>query len=120
MSGDLRTDVAAELMREACRAAVRPGFYRFQFVKGAPTVGACIGQDENGWSVVVDGCAYPPHPDPALAQMLLDVWAHGRPCSEADYRYLVAVADHAKVHDTEAPQAKPRERYDPLTAKPIF
>lgn len=50
------------------------------------------------------------------------VWPYvaGRPITEAEYRYLVALSKHAKAWDPALPEAKPTQPINPLTAPVPF
>lgn len=117
---DLRTDVARELMREGIRMRATPGFFLARLTRGGPYVAVCVERAEQGWRAIVNGEAGNWHPDPALAQGvdLAAMW--GTEVSEGDYRLVAERAAWARQYDTDAPEAKPLERYDPATARPIF
>jgi hypothetical protein len=117
---DLRSSVAAELMREMVRQRAKPGFYLVRLVDGGPLVSAWVQQAEEGWRAIVNGYPMPWHPDPAYAGMLSLVALRGQPCTEGEYRFRLQQAEWAQAHDADAPEAKPMERYDPATARPVF
>jgi hypothetical protein len=117
---DLRSAVGRELLREHCRATASPGFFRLRLAAGAPWVAACVTEGREGWRTAIDGAVHDWHPDPALAKGLLEICLHGEPITEAEYRYLLARAEWCRANDPGAPEATPKERFDPLTSRPIF
>lgn len=119
-SDDIRTDVAQELIREGIRMRAKPGFYLARLVEKGPLVAIWVQQSEQGWRTIVNGTPGGWHLDPALAQGVDIAAMHGHPCDEAEYRYREEQAHWCQMHDTDAPEAKPLERYDPATARPIF
>ena len=119
-SDDIRTDVAQELIREGIRMRAKPGFYLARLVPHGPLVAIWVQQDEHGWRAIVDGNCGHWHPDPAQARGVDIAAMKGQPCAESEYRFRLERNRWASQHDTDAPEAKPLERYDPATARPIF
>jgi len=107
-----------------------PGTYRTRLIKHGPWVPvrifracACTigGEILHDWSPRCD--RYPPIRALVDGQEWwapLDIWNRCRPISEAEYRYLVAVAEHARDHDPGAPEAKPRRAVNLGEMPPIF
>ena len=112
---DFRTSVALELLREECRASVRPGFYKMKLARGGPWVAVKLEKAGEGWRAVVDGVASDWHPDAPLAKHVLQTRLHGVPITESIYRYLLAYAEWCRANDPTAPEANPAERYDAAT-----
>lgn len=95
------------------------GYFALALVRGGWRVPARIVRDDNGWSAEVDSEMQLGHPDPALATMLANVWHGGMKISEADYRWLLAIKDHARQHDPDHPCLSPRKKIDPRRLKPF-
>ena len=103
-----------------------PGLYRLKLVRGGPWCGVRI------W--------YGAPPDPDQPGALLDrshrwqasingnpcpidqvwPWAAGRRIDQAEYRYLIALSQHAKAHAPELPEADPTKPIDHLRVRPPF
>ncbi len=100
----------------------QPGWFKRRLVKGGVFVPARI------W---IDG-----ETDPDTGELLSDErlrcevngrsadpheewqWLAGAPISEAEFRYLTAVAAHAGWHQPDQPQANPRRPIDWMTVRP--
>ncbi|MGH7746567.1 MAG: hypothetical protein ACREQ5_17675 [Candidatus Dormibacteria bacterium] len=96
------------------------GYYRTKLVRGGVFVpvklwwGAPIDPEDYSqtldrsprWQALVDGELFMGN--------VLDVWAFcaGRQISEAEYRFMVARASHARTYDTGHPSAEPRRPVD--------
>ena len=97
------------------------GHYWRRFVKGGPKVpvklwhGAPLdpvtGEElERGhrWQAIVNG-------EPVTGETeVLETWIScaGHPIGEAEYRYLLALKNHAVQHEPEMPEAAPNSRID--------
>jgi hypothetical protein len=106
----------------AQRRAVWPpeqGFFAIALAKGAWHVPAQIVQDGEGWHAEVNGEIHPSHHEPVYAPMVATLWHSGLKISEADYRWLSAIRDHARQADPEHPCLHPRRAIDPRRLSPI-
>lgn len=100
------------------------GTYQMRLVKNGPWVGVLIEfaqppDPENPaerldrslrWMAWVDG----------RPREVMDIWPWccGRPISLAEYRFLLARADHAEKYEPDSPFADPRRAVDLMTVKP--
>lgn len=97
------------------------GFYKRRLTKGGPFVGAvifypCPFYFENGEMTVERS-------RPLLCRVngewrdVLDQWTWlcGQPISEAEFLYLLALAEHAAAYEPDLPEANPRAKIDRLT-----
>lgn len=98
----------------------RPGYFMIRLVRGGPPVAAAICHDAKGWYVIIDGVEKRPAPEPWDAEDMSRVWHYGREVPEEEYRFRVATAEHARVHDPSHPAAKPDQAVDFLNSKPVF
>lgn len=96
------------------------GFFAIRLVKGGALVPAAIVQDAEGWHVVINGERHPPDADPWHAFGMSKVWHYGREIDEAEYRFMLARAAHAREHDPTHPTANPEQPISLADMKPIF
>lgn len=116
-----------------------PGYYATRLVKGGPRVAVRIwfgsaiidGEEQDrapGWYCEIDGATTWSERDkdtgyecsvPFDAGRVWPFCAKDR-IDEGEYRYLLAMATHAKEHETDHPAATPRERIDVRQMAPIF
>lgn len=102
-----------------------PGHYKRRLAKGAPYsvfyIAHQVARDPDSgeildrsphWIALVNG-------EPVD---VFSIWpdCSGEPISEDEYRFLLADHRHAVRYRPDAPEAKPRERVDLHTLKPIF
>ncbi len=93
----------------------RPGFYRTRLVKGGPFVPVrlreippAFGEDgeplwDYGYVLTVNGEVRDAIKSRGLA---------GEPISEADYRHMLAMREHALAHEPDMPEANPDQPVD--------
>ena len=110
-----------------------PGFFKMRLVRGGVYVGAKIeygpGLDpESGepldrsyqWYGEINGKAVSsPSPDPAEAEVF-DIWIHGKPITENEYKYLIDDREWASNHAQQSPEAQPRQKINPRNQPPAL
>lgn len=97
------------------------GWFRLRLVPGAWAVPCAICQTEDGdWLAIVDGAAQPPHPDPAHAAYVADIWHGGIKIDRPTYERLLDDRDHAAAHGpADHPALHPRRAIDHNRLRPI-
>lgn len=116
----------------------RPGTYAMRLVKHGPRVAVRIwfgpaiidGEEQDrapDWRCEIDGATdrVEKGDDGYRCRVPLEIerawpFCAKEPIAEAEYRYLLAMASHAKAHDPMHPAAAPRERIDVSRLAPIF
>jgi hypothetical protein len=96
-----------------------PDLFHLRLVKHGWPVPARILCTDDGWQAEVDGVLYPPHPDPAYAPMVAELWHRGQFITELEYRWRSALRDHARTHDSAHPSVNPRKAVDVRRLKPL-
>lgn len=110
----------------------RTGMFKVRLTKGGPWVAMKISHgpaldpitgetlDRSPlWSVEINGeIVGTPCPDPWGAGV--DPTRMGDEIDEAEYRYLIALKDHAERYEPDHPAARPRRAIDPNSTRPIF
>lgn len=96
------------------------GYFSVRLVRKGFRVPARIIHDGEKWQAEVDGEMQTPHPDPALAAMVADIWYGGRQIDQQEYDYLVAVKEHARVNNPQHPCLHPRCAIDHRVLTPIM
>lgn len=97
-----------------------PGFFKIRLVRRGWRVPAMIVRSEHGWQAVIDGVTYETHDDPAQSPEIGKVWGYGTMISAADYDWLVAVRENARVNDRAHPSLSPLKPINYLTLTPLL
>lgn len=97
-----------------------PGFYTMKLVKGGPLVPCRILHGDEGWFAVIDGKAYPPHPDPAYEPYVMRVWHSAQHSDEATYSYLTALKAWAAENAPDHPSMHPRHPVNIALLPPVI
>jgi len=96
-----------------------PGFFRLRLTRGGWPVPCRIVQSGEGWHAEVDGRVYDPHPDPAYAARVADVWTGGIKIAEWEWHWCVAVRQDALDRgETEHPALNPTRPMSPMLIRP--
>jgi hypothetical protein len=96
------------------------GFYRVRLTRGGPWVGAEIRITDDGAQAYVDG-ALSLEKMGGWGLMAVDVIAiWGEEIPEAEHRFLLAQAEHARVHQPHHPSANPRKSIDLRLLPPVY
>lgn len=98
----------------------RAGYFSLKLVKGGAPVAAAIVEDADGWHVVINGERRASAEDPWQAPDMSRVWHYSREIDEAEYRFMLARAAHAREHDPTHPTANPEAPIDFNAIKPLF
>jgi len=85
------------------------GFFRLRLAKGAWAVPARICCEDGVWCAIIDGKEFPGHADPAHAEGVERIWTSAERIEAHDYRWLLAVKEHAQAHDPDHPCLHPRK-----------
>ena len=95
-------------------------FFRYSLVRGGWKVPATIRFDDRGWVAVIDGEECIPHPDPALAEGVADVWHHGTLIDQQTYDWLLAVKAWAAANHPGHPCLNPLKPMLPRMLTPHY
>ena len=109
-----------------------PGFFRLKLVKRgvfvgaqiiyAPTADPVTGEPLDRswyWHGVLNGVP-DPNPMPIPTPRTWQIWLHGDPIPEAEYRFLVADREWASENSPDSPEANPTKPVDFLTVNLPF
>lgn len=104
-----------------------PGFYKMRLVKGGPFVPCRVWfnepeRDEAG-DLMDDECLMMSINGEFINGQLMGerwIWLMGNPISEAEYRFMLDDAEHAKEWRRDDPKATPTKAIDLHNMKPIF
>jgi hypothetical protein len=97
-----------------------PGYFALQLVRRGWRVPACIAHEDARWYAIIDGIARDSHIDPAYAPDVARVWTGGLRIPRADYEWLLALKEHALVHDPDHPCLSPHKAIRPNLLRPII
>lgn len=98
-----------------------PGFFRLRLVKrGWPVPCQIILRDGPLWQAERDGVLAAPHPDPAIAEYVADIWTGGSKVDEFEYRWLIALKAHCLAHEPDHPAVNPRRPIDHRLLAPLI
>jgi hypothetical protein len=96
------------------------GFFSMRLVRLGPYVAARIVHGPAGWQAIIDGQTFDPHPDPAYAKGVFQIWHGGRRIRESEYRHMLHVREWAKRESPRHPAANPRRAINIKDDDPIF
>ena len=88
-----------------------PGFYKLRLVRKGPFVAARIVHDDaTGWSVLIDGVSFGPHPNPWAIARMHQVWPYAAAITEAEHDFMIAYAEWARKHSPDDPVVHPTKQ----------
>jgi hypothetical protein len=96
-----------------------PGCFRIRLAPRAWLVPCKIVHDDDGWHAIIDEREHDPHPDPAHAPRVSDVWT-GLRISESEYDWLIAVKRQAERTDPSHPSLNPTTAIHPNRLQPLI